>query len=40
LLAKLMPKIGAYPLLLRFAEALGLTRLDFDTVGPLAGYMA
>jgi pyrroloquinoline-quinone synthase len=40
LLAKLVPKIGAYQLLLRFGEALGLARLDFDTVEPLAGCMA
>jgi len=40
LLAKLMPKIGGYKLLLRFGEALGLTRADFDAVEPLAGCMA
>lgn len=40
LLAKLVPKIGGYQLLLRFGEALGLTRADFDTVEPLAGCMA
>src|SRR5438876_6097743 len=40
LLAKLMPKIGGYRLLLRFGEALGLSRADFDAVEPLAGCMA
>jgi pyrroloquinoline-quinone synthase len=40
LLAKLVPKIGGYQLLLRFGEALGLSRIDFDAVEPLAGCMA
>ena len=40
LLAKLVPKIGGYHLLLRFGEALGLSRTDFDAVEPLAGCMA
>ncbi len=40
LLAKLVPKIGGYQLLLRFGEALGLARADFDAVQPLAGCMA
>ncbi len=40
LLAKLVPKIGGYQLLLRFGEALGLARADFDAVEPLAGWMA
>src|SRR5437588_1604871 len=40
LLAKLVPKIGGYRLLLRFGEALGLARADFDAVEPLAGCMA
>jgi len=40
LLAKLMPKLGGYRLLLRFGEALGLSRADFDAVEPLAGCMA
>ena len=40
LLRKLMPKVGGYQLLLRFGEALGLTREDFDAVEPLAGCMA
>jgi pyrroloquinoline-quinone synthase len=40
LLAKLVPKIGGYKLLLRFGEALGLARADFDAVEPLAGCMA
>jgi pyrroloquinoline-quinone synthase len=40
LLSKLMPKIGGYKLLLRFGEALGLSRMDFDNVEPLAGCMA
>jgi pyrroloquinoline-quinone synthase len=40
LLAKLVPKIGGYKLLLHFGEALGLSRTDFDAVEPLAGCMA
>lgn len=40
LLAKLVPKRGSHHLLLRFGEALGLSRADFDTVEPLAGCMA
>jgi pyrroloquinoline-quinone synthase len=40
LLAKLVPKIGGYRLLLRFGEALGLSPSDFDVVEPLAGCMA
>ncbi|MDQ6661281.1 MAG: iron-containing redox enzyme family protein [Chloroflexota bacterium] len=40
LLAKLVPKIGGHQSLLRFGEALGLTRADFDNVEPLAGCMA
>jgi thiaminase/transcriptional activator TenA len=40
LLAKLVPKIGGYKLLLRFGAALGLSRADFDAVEPLAGCMA
>jgi pyrroloquinoline-quinone synthase len=40
LLAKLVPKMGAYKLLLRFGEALGVARADFDAVEPLAGCMA
>jgi pyrroloquinoline-quinone synthase len=40
LISKLIPKIGAYKLLLRFGEALGLSRTDFDSVDPLAGCMA
>ena len=40
LIAKLVPKVGAYKLLLRFGEALGLSRADFDAVEPLAGCMA
>ena len=40
LLAKLVPKIGAYKLLLRFGDALGLARVDFDAARPLAGCMA
>jgi len=40
LLAKLMPKIGGYRLMLRFGEALGLSRAEFDAVEPLAGCMA
>jgi pyrroloquinoline quinone (PQQ) biosynthesis protein C len=33
-----MPKIGGYRLLLRFGEALGLSRADFDAVEPLADW--
>lgn len=40
LLRKLLPKVGGYRLLLRFGEALGLTRNEFDAVEPLAGCMA
>jgi pyrroloquinoline-quinone synthase len=40
LLAKLVPKIGGYRLLLRFGEALGLSQAAFDAVEPLAGCMA
>ena len=40
LLAKLIPKIGGYRLLLRFGKALGLSRAEFDAVEPLAGCMA
>ena len=40
LLAKLVSKIGGYRLLLRFGEALGLSRADFDAAQPLAGCMA
>lgn len=40
LLHKLLPKIGGYQLLLRFGEAVGLTREAFDAVEPLAGCMA
>jgi len=40
LIAKLGPKIGGYKLLLRFGEAVGLSRADFDAVEPLAGCMA
>src|SRR5258707_4775909 len=40
LLAKLVPKIGGYQLLLRFGEALGLSRADFEAVEPLAGCIA
>jgi pyrroloquinoline-quinone synthase len=40
LIAKLTPKVGGYKLLLRFGEALGLSRDDFDAVEPLAGCMA
>src|SRR5260370_2383678 len=40
LLAKLVPKIGGYRLLLPFREALRLSRAEFDTVEPLAGCMA
>jgi thiaminase/transcriptional activator TenA len=40
LLAKLLPKVGGYKLLLRFGQALGLSWEDFDAVEPLAGCMA
>jgi len=40
LISKLIPKIGGYKLLLRFGEALGLSRTDFEAVEPLAGCMA
>ncbi|GHO45507.1 iron-containing redox enzyme family protein [Ktedonospora formicarum] len=40
LIRKLTPKVGGYKLLLRFGEAVGLTRADFDAVEPLAGCMA
>ncbi|EFH89305.1 TenA family transcriptional regulator [Ktedonobacter racemifer] len=40
LIRKLTPKVGGYKLLLRFGEALGLSRADFDAVEPLAGCMA
>ena len=40
LIAKLQPKVGGYHYLLRFGEAFGLTRADFDAVEPLAGCMA
>ncbi len=40
LLAKLVPKIGGYRLLLRFGEALGLSRADFDAVEVLSGCLA
>lgn len=39
LLAKLVPKIGGYRRLLRFGEALDLSRTEFDAVEPLAGCM-
>src|SRR3989442_10851529 len=40
LLAKLVPKIGSYKMLLRFGKALGLSEAEFDAVEPLAGCMA
>lgn len=40
LLGKLLPKVGGYKLLLRFGEAFGLSRADFDAVEPLVGCMA
>jgi len=40
LISKLTPKVGGPALLLRFGEALGLIREDFETVEPLAGCMA
>ncbi|GAC1344582.1 MAG: hypothetical protein NVSMB27_05750 [Ktedonobacteraceae bacterium] len=40
LIAKLLPKVGGYKLLLRFGDAIGLSRTDFDSVEPLAGCMA
>jgi len=40
LVSKLTAKIGGYKLLLRFGEAIGLARADFDASEPLAGCMA
>jgi thiaminase/transcriptional activator TenA len=40
LISKLTPKVGGHKLLLRFGEALGISRADFDAVEPLAGCMA
>jgi pyrroloquinoline-quinone synthase len=40
LIQKLQPKIGGHQLLIRFGEALGLTRSDFEQVEPVAGCMA
>lgn len=40
LISKLVPKVGGYKLLLRFGEAVGLSRSDFEQVEPLAGCMA
>ena len=40
LISKLQPKVGGYHHLLRFGEAFGLSRADFDAVEPLAGCMA
>src|SRR5258708_16248894 len=40
LLAKLVPKIGGYTLLLRFGEALGLSQADFYPAEPLACWFA
>ena len=40
LIAKLIPKVGGYKLLLKFGEGLNLTRADFEAVQPLAGCMA
>ncbi|MDA4130948.1 MAG: iron-containing redox enzyme family protein, partial [Thaumarchaeota archaeon] len=40
LISKLTPKIGGYKLLIRFGEALGLSRTDFDKVEPVVGCMA
>jgi thiaminase/transcriptional activator TenA len=38
--AKLVPKLGGYHLLFQFGAAVGLSRVDFDAVEPLAGCMA
>lgn len=40
LIAKLTPKSGAEEVLIRFGEAVGLTRADFDEAAPLAGCLA
>lgn len=40
LIAKLTPKAGAEEVLIRFGEAVGLTREDFDEARPLAGCLA
>jgi thiaminase/transcriptional activator TenA len=40
LISKLHAKVGGYKLLVRFGEALGLTRADFDVSEPLVGCIA
>ncbi|GCE02762.1 hypothetical protein [Dictyobacter aurantiacus] len=40
LLKKLIPKVGGHEVLIRFGEAVGLQRPDFEQVEPLAGCMA
>ncbi len=40
LIAKLVPKVGGYRLLLNFGEGIDLSRTDFEAVEPLAGCMA
>jgi len=40
LIGKLAAKTGGYKLLLRFGEAIGLSRANFDASEPLAGCMA
>jgi pyrroloquinoline-quinone synthase len=40
LIGKLQAKVGGYKLLLRFGEAIGLTKEDLEGVEPLAGCMA
>jgi pyrroloquinoline-quinone synthase len=40
LISKLLPKIGGYKHLIRFGEALELSRTDFDKAEPVAGCMA
>ncbi|GER90010.1 hypothetical protein KDW_41720 [Dictyobacter vulcani] len=40
LIKKLLPKVGGHESLIRFGEAVGLQRSDFEQIEPLAGCMA
>ncbi|GCE31273.1 hypothetical protein KDA_67570 [Dictyobacter alpinus] len=40
LIQKLLPKVGGHEILIRFGEAVGLQRSDFEQIEPLAGCMA
>jgi Putative transcription activator len=40
LIQKLVPKVGGHDILMRFGEAVGLRREDFEEIEPLAGCMA